>query len=222
MANTKLTKRKEEGDTQQVKPDSDSESELPQNQGNGDLVVDDLSHVHNKCDDLMAKLKALNQVVEDMPTASVVSTSPFITPVITPVHDSTDSTVRGSENLSEVMVTADAVSEGLINYLTNPVVVEINTGSIEFDGQFSNIQPVEANVIVNEAGVRQPIKSIGEMLNELPKSRKRNDHIQESNIIVSTPVFDQCISDFSIMKTKQTPKFKEQELQLIGKAAKEK
>ena len=46
MANTKLTKRKEEGDTQQVKPDSDSESELPQNQGNGDLVVDDLSHVH--------------------------------------------------------------------------------------------------------------------------------------------------------------------------------
>ena len=31
MANTKLTKRKEEGDTQQVKSDSDSESELPQN-----------------------------------------------------------------------------------------------------------------------------------------------------------------------------------------------
>ena len=75
MANTKLTKRKEEGDTQQVKPDSDSESELPQNQGNGDLVVDDLSHVHNKCDDLMAKLKALNQAVEDMPMASVISTS---------------------------------------------------------------------------------------------------------------------------------------------------
>ena len=67
MANTKLTKRKEEGETQQVK--SDSYSELPQNQGNDDLVVDDLSHVHNKCDDLMAKLKALNQVAEDMPTA---------------------------------------------------------------------------------------------------------------------------------------------------------
>ena len=58
------------------------------------------------------------------------------------------------------------------------------------------------------------------MLNELPKSRKRNDHIQESNIIVSTPVFDQCISDFS-MKIKQTPRFKKQELEEAGKAAKE-
>ena len=111
MANTKLTKRKEEGGTQQVKSDSDSESELPQNQGNGDLVMDDLSHVHNKCDDLMAKLKALNQAAEDMPTASVVSTLPFVTPIITPMHDSTE--VRGSEveNLSKVAVTADAISE---------------------------------------------------------------------------------------------------------------
>ena len=162
MANTKLTKRKEEGDTQQVEPDSDSESELPQNQGNGDLVVDDLSHVHNKCDDLMAKLKALNQAVGDMPTASVVSTSPFVTLIITPVHDSTE--VRGSEveNLSEVAVTADAISESLIDYLTNPIVVEIvenNTCSdVELNGQFSNkeneiVQPVEANVVINEAGV---------------------------------------------------------------------
>ena len=55
--------------------------------------------------------------------------------------------------LSEVAATADVVSEGLINYLTNPVVVEINTGLVELDDQFSNIQPVEANVIVNEAGV---------------------------------------------------------------------
>ena len=153
MANTKLTKRKEEGDTQQVKSDSDSESKLPQNQGNGDLVVDDLSHVHNKCDDLMAKLKALNQAVEDMPMASVVSTLPFIMPVITPVHDST---VRGSENLSEVAVTADTISKGLIDYLTNLIVVEIvenNTGSVELNGQFSNVQPVEANVVINQAGV---------------------------------------------------------------------
>ena len=79
MANTKLTKRKEVGDTQQVKSGSDSESELPQNQGNGDLV-DDLSHVHDKCDNLMAKLKALNQAAVNMPTASVVSTSPFVIP----------------------------------------------------------------------------------------------------------------------------------------------
>ena len=89
-------------------------------------------------------------------------------------------------------------------------------------------QPVEPIVIINEAGICQPLKPIGEMLQELDfresKSRKRNDHIQESNIIVSTPVFDQCVSEFS-MKTKQTLKFKKQELKLIEeaeKAAKEK
>ena len=61
------------------------------------------------------------------------------------------------------------------------------------------------------------------MLGELDvgqcKVEKRNDHIKESNIIVSTPVFDQ----FS-MKTKQTPTFKEKELKKIvemEKAAKE-
>ena len=232
MANTKLTKRKEEGNTQQVESDSDSEAELPQNQGNGDLVVDNLSHVHNKCDDLMAKLKALNQAAEDMPTASVVSTLPFVTLIITPVHDSTE--VRGSEveNLSEVAVTADAISESLIGYLTgeqvdtNLVVVETNT-DLGVDSQFIKEkeveQPVEPIVIINEAGVHQPLKPIGKMLQELDfgksKSRKRNDHIQESNIIVSTPVFDQCVSEFS-MKTKQTPKFKRQELKLIEEAEK--
>ena len=157
MANTKLTKRKEEGDSQQVEPDSDSESELPQNQANGDLVVDDLSHVHDKCDDMMAKLKALNQAVGDMPMASVVSTLPFVTPIITPVNDSTE--VRGSEaeNLSEVAVTTDVISEGLIDYLTKPIVAEIVENDIvseaELNGQFSKVQLVEANVVINEAGV---------------------------------------------------------------------
>ena len=198
---------------------------MPQNQGNGNLVADDLSHVHNKCDDLMAKLKDLNQVAEDMPMASVVSTSPFVMPIITPVHDGTDSTVRVSENLSKVAVTADAVSEDLINYLTNPIVevvkvVKSNTSLIELNGQFSNAQPVEANVVINKAGVQQPIKSFGEMLSELPKGRRRNDHVQESNIIVSTPVFDQCISDFSV-ETKQTPKLKKCELEEAEKAVKE-
>ena len=53
----------------------------------------------------------------------------------------------------------------------------------------------------------------------MPKSRKRNDHIQESNIIVSTPVFDQCVSEFS-MKKKQMPKFKSKELKKIDQAKK--
>ena len=109
------------------------------------------------------------------------------------------------------------MSESLIDYLTNPVVVkavENNLGS-EFDSneQFSDkenevTQPVEAMVIIDEDGIQQPLKPISEMLGELDvgqcKGRKRNDHIKESNIIVSTPVFDQ----FS-MKTKQTPKFKQ-------------
>ena len=69
------------------------------------------------------------------------------------MHDSTDSTIRGSENLSKVAATADAISKGLINYLTNPIVVEINTGSVELNSQFSNVQPVEANVVIDEAGV---------------------------------------------------------------------
>ena len=70
MANTKLTKRKEEGDAQPDESGSDSDCELPQNQGNGDLVDDpyDLSHVHDKCDSLMAKLKALNQAAVNLPT----------------------------------------------------------------------------------------------------------------------------------------------------------
>ena len=55
--------------------------------------MDDLSHVHNECDDLMVKLQALNQAAVNMPTASIVSTSPFVTPVVTPVHNSTE--VRG-------------------------------------------------------------------------------------------------------------------------------
>ena len=180
MANTKLTKRKEEGGMQSVESDSDSESELSQNQGNGNLVMDELSHVHNKCDDLMVKLKALNQAAVNMPTASVLSTLPFIIPVITPAHDSTE--VRGSEvgNTSEVATTADAVSEELIHYLTNPVAVETNVDSgVEkcSDKENKAVQPVKANVIINENGVCQPLKPIGEMLNELNsgkgKSRKK-------------------------------------------------
>ena len=81
----------------------------------------------------MAKLKALNQAAVDIPTASVVSTLPFVTPTITPVHESTEVRHPEVENLSEVAATADAVSENLISYLsgdqvdTNSVVVETNT-----------------------------------------------------------------------------------------------
>ena len=208
MANTKLTKRKEEGDTQQVK--SDSESELPQNQGNGDLVVDDLSHVHNKCDDLMAQLKALNQAAGETELAAEISpfvTPELITPVITPIQ--------------EIAQTANTVSQNLGHYLTQNVV-DTNT-DLGTEGQLCGETvkmplPIEVNIMIDEAGVQQPLKSIGEMLNELPESRVSD--ISESNIIVTTLVYDHCASEFNSMKTKQTPEFKNKELKRVGEGCK--
>ena len=199
----------------QMDSDSDSEPKLPLNQGNGDMVEesDELAYVHEKCDNLMAQLKALNQAAVNMTAASAVSTSPFVTPVIMPVQGNIEVRTTSSKFCpSEVATTADAVSESLINYLTNTedVVVE-NAVEIEnINVSNEGVQLIETNVIINEAGVRQPQKSIGEMLDELPKGNLRNKHIKESNIIVSTPVFDNIICS---MKTKKTAEFKEKELQ---------
>ena len=126
-----MTRRKEEGSTQQVESGSDSEPKLPQNQGNGDFIMDELSHVHDICDDLMAKLKALNQAAVNIPTASVVATSPFITPIVTPVQAEGAEAVDG--DLSEGAVTADAVSENLINYLTGGQVAADTNYSLEVE-----------------------------------------------------------------------------------------
>ena len=162
MANTKLTKRKNCANTTQMDSDSDSEPELPLNQGNGDMVEesDELAYVHEKCDNLMAQLKALNQVAVNMTTASAVSTSPFVTPVIMPVQGNIEVGTTSSKFCpSEVATTADAVSESLIKYLTNTEdivvenvvenVVEIENVNVSNEG----VQPIEANVIINEAGV---------------------------------------------------------------------
>ena len=118
--------------------------------------------MHERCDDLMAKLRVLNQEAVNIPAASAVSTLPFITPIVIPVHTDVCTEVRQFENPSEVAATADAVAESLIDYLTNPFVVETvenNIGSeVELNGHFSNkeneiVQTVEANVVINEAGV---------------------------------------------------------------------
>ena len=57
MANTKLTNRKNCANTMQMDSDSDSEPKLPLNQGNGNMVeeLDELAHIHEKCDNLMAQ-----------------------------------------------------------------------------------------------------------------------------------------------------------------------
>ena len=102
----------------------------------------------------------------------------------------------------------------MINYLTNTedVVVENIVENVveNVDVSDEGVQPVETKVIINEAGVQQSQKSIGEMLDELPKSNSRNKHIREPNIIVSTPVFDHIVCS---MKTKKTAEFKERELE---------
>ena len=183
MANTKLTRKKEEGDTQQVESDSDSESELPQNQGNGNLVVDDLSHVHNKCDDLMAQLKALNQAASETELAAEISsfvTPELITPVITPIQ--------------EIAQTANTVSQNFEHYLTQDVDVDTNT-DLDSKGQLYGETlkmppPIEVNITIDEAGVWQPLRSIGEMLDELPKVSSIGSEISESNIMVDTPVYN--------------------------------
>ena len=53
MANTKRTKRKDAEGESSPHPDSDSGDELPQNEGNGDLVIDSLIHVHETGDSLL-------------------------------------------------------------------------------------------------------------------------------------------------------------------------
>ena len=84
MANTKRTKRKDVEGESSPHPDSDSSNELPQNEGNGDLVIDSLIHVHEKCDSLMAQIEALNQATGE--TAVPKKVSPFVTPeLVTPV-----------------------------------------------------------------------------------------------------------------------------------------
>ena len=114
---------------------------------------------------------------------------PFVTLIVTPVHDNTK--VRGPEveKLSEVAATAYAVSENLISYLTgdqvdtNSVVVDTNTDlgveNLGGDSQFINkvneaVQPVEAIVIIKKAGIHQPLKPRGEMLNELDSSKSKS------------------------------------------------
>ena len=129
MANTKLTKKKEGENSKEVKSSSNSEPELPQNQGNGDLV-NDLSHVHSRCNNLMVKLKALNQATQDMLAVSAVAnTSPFISPILTPVQMEVNVNVindgeaapsqerNEGGDLGGVAAVADTVSDNVISYL---------------------------------------------------------------------------------------------------------
>ena len=115
MPNTKVTKRKDVERESLPHPDS-SDDELPPNVGNGNLVEEELVHVHEKCDHLMAQLKALNQAVGETELAAEISpfvTPDLITPVVTPIQEKAQAT--------------NAVSQNLECYLTQNVVVDTNT-----------------------------------------------------------------------------------------------
>ena len=184
MANTKRTKRKDVEGESSPHPDSDSGDELPQNEGNGDLVIDSLIHVHEKCDSLMAQIEALNQAAGETEVPKKVLpfvTPELVTPVITPVQ----------ENIQVVT----PVTQSLEQYLTQNVVNMVNDTNtdLETEGQLNgeivkNPPPIEVNIVIDEAGIWQPSKSIGEMLDKLPKSV--SSEISEINIIVSTPVYE--------------------------------
>ena len=87
MPNTKVMKRKDVERESPSHPDS-SDDELPPNVGNGDLV-EELVHVHEKCDHLMAQIQALNQAAGETELAAEISTfvtPELMTPVVTPVQ----------------------------------------------------------------------------------------------------------------------------------------
>ena len=178
MPNTKVTKRKDVERESLSHPDS-SDDDLPPNVGNGNLIEGELVHVHEKCDHLMAQLKALNQAAGETELAAEISpfvTPELITPVVTPIH--------------KIAQAANAVSQNLECYLTKNVV-DTNTDLGQLCGETTKKPPpIEVNIVIDKAGIRQPLKSIGEMLNELPKASSVSSKISESNIMVDTPVYN--------------------------------
>ena len=197
MPNTKVTKRKDAERESLSHPDS-SDDDLPPNVGNGNLVEGELVHVHEKCDHLMAQLKALNQAAGETELAAEISpfvTPELLTPVVTPIQ--------------EIAQATDTVSQNLECYLTQNVVVDTNTdlGSGQLCGETTKkLLPIEVNIVIDEVGIWQPLKSIGEMQDKVPKASSVSSEISESNIIVDTPVYNQCLVDMT--HEKKQPKVK--------------
>ena len=108
----------------------------------------------------------------------------MVTPVVTPIQ--------------EIAQATDAVSQNLECYLTQNVVVDTNTDLGQLFGETSKKPPpIEVNIVIDKAGIWQPLKSISEMLNELPKASSVSSEFSESNIMVDTPVYNQCLVDMT-------------------------
>ena len=143
----------------------------------------------------MAQLKALNQAAGETELAAEMSpfvTPELITPVVTPIQEKAQAT--------------NAVSQNLECYLTQNVV-DTNTDLGQLCGETTKKPlPIEVNIVIDKAGIQQPLKSIGEMLNELPKASSVSSEISESNIMVDTPVYNRCLVDMTCEK--KQPKVK--------------
>ena len=122
-------------------------------------------------------------------------TPELITPVVTPIQEKAQA--------------ADAVSQNLECYLTQNVVVDTNTDYVSYVVKLLKIPlPIEVNIVIAKAGIWQPLKSVGEMLNELPKANSVSSEISESNIMVDTPVYNQCLVDMTHEKKQPMVKAK--------------
>ena len=120
-------------------------------------------------------------------------TPELITPVITPIQ--------------EIAQAADAVSQNLECYLTSQNVVDTNTDLGQLCGETTKKPlPIEVNIVIDKTGIWQPLKSIGEMLDKLPKASSVSSDISESNIMVDTPVYNRCLVDMT--HEKKQPKVK--------------
>ena len=91
----------------------------------------------------MAQLQALNQATGETESAAEISpfvTPELITPVVTPIQEKAQA--------------ADAVSQNLECYLTQNVVVDINTDLGQLCGETTKkLPPIEVNIVIDKAGI---------------------------------------------------------------------
>ena len=87
---------------------------------------------------------------------------------------------------------------------------DTNTDLGQLCGEITKkLPPIGVNIVIDNAGIQQPLKSIGEMLNELPKASSVSSEISESNIMVDTPVYNQCLVDMTHEKKQPMVKAKD-------------
>ena len=129
-------------------------------------MIDSLIHVHEKCDSLMTQIKALKQATGETEVPKEVSpcvTLELVTPAITPVQENIQVVTPDTQSLEQYL-TQDAVD------MVNDTNTDLETEGQLNDEIIKNPPPIETNIVIDEAGIWQLSKSIGEMLDKLPRS----------------------------------------------------